>query len=108
MSGKDKRRLLREGLKNAKRGRYDYMFDEEKIRKREERQKEKFDKLNNVDLESCSGNICIDLSKSLNLLSQKIQLDNLCFCSNHIEEILYLIAPSIHRDRSLPKWKRRR
>lgn len=46
MSGKDKRRLLRECLKNAKRGRYDYMFDEEKIRKREERQKEKFDKLN--------------------------------------------------------------
>lgn len=46
MSGKDKRRLLRECIKNAKRGRYDYMFDEEKIRKREERQKEKFEKLN--------------------------------------------------------------
>lgn len=46
MSGKDKRRLLRECLKNAKKGKYDYLFDEEKIRKREERQKEKFDKLN--------------------------------------------------------------
>ena len=46
MSGNDKRRLLRECLKNAKKGKYDYLFDEEKIRKREERQKEKFDKLN--------------------------------------------------------------
>ena len=52
MSGKDKRRLLRECIKNAKKGRYDYLFDEEKIRKREERQKEKFDKLNKPKIHS--------------------------------------------------------
>ena len=46
LSGQEKRRLRKECLKNAKKGRYDYMFDEEKIKRREERQKEKFDKLN--------------------------------------------------------------
>lgn len=45
-SGKEKRSLYRECLRNAKRGKYDYMFDPEKIRKKEERDKVKFDKLN--------------------------------------------------------------
>ena len=46
MTGKEKRRLLRECIKNAKKGKYDYLFDPEKIRKREEREQAKFDKLN--------------------------------------------------------------
>ena len=46
LSGQEKRRLRKECLKNAKKGRYDYLFDEEKIKRREERQKEKFEKLN--------------------------------------------------------------
>lgn len=45
-SGKERRALHRECLRNAKRGRYDYMFDPEKLRKREERDKARFDKLN--------------------------------------------------------------
>ena len=35
LTGQQKRRLYRECLLNAKKGRYDYMFDPEKIRKRE-------------------------------------------------------------------------
>lgn len=53
MSGPEKRRLRKECLRLAKKGRYDYLFDPEKIRKREEREKlkaekmkEKFDNLN--------------------------------------------------------------
>lgn len=46
LSGKEKRALHRACVRNAKRGRYDYMFDPEKLRKREERDKMKFDKLN--------------------------------------------------------------
>lgn len=47
LSGKEKRRLYRECLKNAKKGRYTYMFDKEKIAKREERMRKNFEKLNN-------------------------------------------------------------
>ncbi len=50
MSGQEKRRVRKECLRNAKKGRYDYLFDPEKIRKREERQKEKFDKLNKTPI----------------------------------------------------------
>lgn len=47
LSGKEKRRLLRECQRNAKKGRYTYMFDKEKIAKREERARKNFEKLNN-------------------------------------------------------------
>jgi len=46
MSGKEKRALKRECLRNAKKGKYDKLFDEEAIKKAEERRKAKFDKLN--------------------------------------------------------------
>lgn len=46
MTGPQKRKLYRECLRNAKKGKYDYLFDEEKIRKREERERAKFEKLN--------------------------------------------------------------
>ena len=46
MSGKEKRRLFRECLRNAKKGRYEYMFDKEKIAKKEERMRKNFEKLN--------------------------------------------------------------
>ena len=46
MSGKEKRRLRRECLKNAKKGKYMYMFDKEKIAKKEERIHKNFEKLN--------------------------------------------------------------
>lgn len=46
LSGPQKRSLYRKFLREAKRGRYDYLFDEEKIKRREERAKAKFDKLN--------------------------------------------------------------
>lgn len=45
-SGKEKRRLRRECERNAAKGRYDKMFDEEYIKKRDERRKESFEKLN--------------------------------------------------------------
>ena len=46
MSGKEKRRLRRECLKNAKKGKYMYMFDPVKIQKRQERVHQNFDKIN--------------------------------------------------------------
>lgn len=46
MSGKEKRRLFRECLRNAKKGKYEYMFDKEKIAKKEERMRKNFEKLN--------------------------------------------------------------
>ncbi len=46
LSGQEKRRLKKECLRLAKKGKYDYLFDPEKIRKREEREQAKFDKLN--------------------------------------------------------------
>lgn len=46
MSGSERRKLHREFLRKAKKGAFDYMFDEEKIAKRQERDKAKFDKLN--------------------------------------------------------------
>ena len=46
LSGKEKRRLMRECLRNAKKGRYEYMFDEEKIAKKRERAAKAFDKMN--------------------------------------------------------------
>lgn len=46
LSGQEKRNLKRQFLRNAKKGMYDYLFDEEKAKKRAERQKEKFDKMN--------------------------------------------------------------
>jgi hypothetical protein len=46
ISGHDKRMLYRQFLRNAKKGKYDYMFDPEKIAKRQERMKAKFDAIN--------------------------------------------------------------
>lgn len=46
MSGKEKRRLYRECLRNAKKGRYNYMFDPDKMQKRQERIRQNFDKMN--------------------------------------------------------------
>lgn len=46
LSGKEKRRLLRECQRNAKKGRYEYMFDEEKQRKKRERTAKAFEKMN--------------------------------------------------------------
>lgn len=46
MSGKEKRRLYRECLRNAKKGKYNYMFDPEKMQKRQERARQNFDKMN--------------------------------------------------------------
>jgi hypothetical protein len=47
LSGKEKRRLLRECQRNAKKGRYEYMFDEEKQAKKRERMAQAFNKMNN-------------------------------------------------------------
>ena len=46
ISGHEKRTLYRKFLRLAKKGKYDYMFDQEKIAKRQERMKAKFDSLN--------------------------------------------------------------
>ena len=46
ISGHEKRMLYRKFLRLAKKGKYDYMFDQEKIAKRQERMKAKFDSLN--------------------------------------------------------------
>lgn len=46
MSGKEKRRLYRECLRNAKKGKYTYMFDPAKMQKRQERARQNFDKMN--------------------------------------------------------------
>ena len=46
ISGHEKRMLYRKFLRLAKKGKYDYMFDPEKIAKRQERMKAKFDSLN--------------------------------------------------------------
>lgn len=47
LSGKEKRRLYRECLRNAKKGRYEYLFDESKQAKKRERAAQAFDKMNN-------------------------------------------------------------
>lgn len=47
LSGKEKRRLLRECQRNARKGRYEYLFDEEKQAKKRERAAQAFDKMNN-------------------------------------------------------------
>lgn len=46
ISGHEKRTLYRKFLRLAKKGKYDYMFDPEKIAKRQERMKAKFESLN--------------------------------------------------------------
>ena len=46
ISGHDKRMLYKKFLRRAKKGKYDYMFDPEKIAKRQERMKAKFESLN--------------------------------------------------------------
>lgn len=46
LSGQEKRNLKRQFLRNAKKGMYDYLFDEEKAKKREERMRAKFEKMN--------------------------------------------------------------
>ena len=46
ISGHDKRTLYRKFLRLAKKGKYDYMFDPEKIAKRQERMKAQLDSLN--------------------------------------------------------------
>ena len=46
LDGPTKRRLRKQFLRDAKRGRFDYLFDPEKIAKRQAREQEKFDKLN--------------------------------------------------------------
>ena len=45
-SGHEKRTLYRKFLRLAKKGKYDYMFDKEKIAKRQERMRAKFESLN--------------------------------------------------------------
>lgn len=50
LSGKEKRRLLRECIRNAKKGRYEYMFDEEKIAKKRERTAKAFEKMNSSNV----------------------------------------------------------
>jgi len=47
-SGKEKRTLKRKFVRDAMKGRFDHLFDEEKIKKREERERKKFEKLNNA------------------------------------------------------------
>lgn len=64
LSGKEKRSLHRECIRNAKLGRYDYMFDPDKLRKREERDKAKFDKLN-APAKHTVDDIPADVQKSL-------------------------------------------
>ena len=46
ISGHEKRTLYRKFLRLAKKGKYDYMFDKEKIAKRQERMRAKFESLN--------------------------------------------------------------
>ena len=46
ISGHEKRILYRKFLRLAKKGKYDYMFDKEKIAKRQERMRAKFESLN--------------------------------------------------------------
>ena len=46
ISGHEKRMLYRKFLRLAKKGKYDYMFDPEKIAKRQERMRAKFDSMN--------------------------------------------------------------
>lgn len=46
LNGSEKRVLRRKFLREAKKGRYNYLFDEEKVKAREARQKDKFEKLN--------------------------------------------------------------
>ena len=46
LSGKEKRRLLRECQRNAKKGRYNYMFDPEIQARKQERAKASFEKMN--------------------------------------------------------------
>ena len=46
ISGHEKRMLYRKFLRLAKKGKYDYMFDPEKIAKRQERMTAKFESLN--------------------------------------------------------------
>lgn len=46
ISGHEKRVLYRKFLRLAKKGKYDYMFDKEKIAKRQERMRAKFESLN--------------------------------------------------------------
>ena len=46
ISGHEKRTLYRKFLRLAKKGKYDYMFDPEKIANRQERMRAKFDSMN--------------------------------------------------------------
>lgn len=46
LDGPAKRRLKKQLLREAKKGKFDYMFDPEKIAKREAREQAKFDELN--------------------------------------------------------------
>ena len=46
LDGPTKRRLRKQFLRDAKKGKFDYLFDEEKIANRQQRAKEKFEALN--------------------------------------------------------------
>ena len=46
LDGPAKRRIRKQFLRDAKKGKFDYLFDPEKIAKREAREREKFERLN--------------------------------------------------------------
>jgi len=52
LDGPTKRRLRKQFLRDAKKGKYDYLFDPEKIAKRQERERAKFEKLNKPTIHS--------------------------------------------------------
>ena len=65
ISGHDKRMLYRKFLRLAKKGKYDYMFDPEKIAKRQERMKAKFDSLNAPIVKHTADEIPDDVQERL-------------------------------------------
>ena len=65
ITGHDKRMLYRKFLRLAKKGKYDYMFDPEKIAKRQERMKAKFDSLNAPIVKHTADEIPDDVQERL-------------------------------------------
>ena len=65
ISGHEKRMLYRKFLRLAKKGKYDYMFDPEKIAKRQERMKAKFDSLNAPIVKHTADEIPDDVQERL-------------------------------------------
>lgn len=65
ISGSDKRMLYRKFLRLAKKGKYDYMFDPEKVAKRQERMKAKFESLNAPIVKHTADEIPDDVQERL-------------------------------------------